>query len=98
MEFEISEGVPFKLDVTVLALAIIGWVVPSSIPANIPLTEGTGLSQAFFNSMNANLAAFPKGPGGDDPFWTLMFLWHVGLFACMIFGTIGANLKNVDSA
>ncbi|CDF32153.1 unnamed protein product [Chondrus crispus] len=97
MGFEISEGVEFKLDLTILILAIVGWVVPSSIPAGIPLTEGSGLTQAFFASMNANLANFPKGPAGDDPFWTLLFLWHTGLFACMIFGTIGYNSRKVQS-
>lgn len=93
MEFEISEGVSFNVDLSTLALAIVGWIVPSSVPAGIPLTDGTGLSQAFFASMNANLANWPKGPAADDPFWTLLFLWHVGLFACMIFGTIGVNLR-----
>lgn len=97
MEFEISEGVEFDINPVVLGLAIIGWIVPSSLPSGITLTEGTGLSQAFFASMNANLAAFPRGPAGDDPFWLLMFLWHVGLFACMIFGTIGWNMRKPSS-
>lgn len=97
MEFEISEGVEFPLDLSILILAVLGWVIPSSIPAGIPLTNGTGLSQAFFASMNANLANFPKGPAADDPFWTLLFLWHVGLFACMIFGTIGVNSRKPDT-
>ena len=97
MEFEISEGVKFNVDISILALAIVGWVVPSSLPAGIPLTGGTGLTQAFLASMNSNLANFPKGPAGDDPFWLLMFLWHVGLFACMIFGTIGVNSRKPSS-
>lgn len=98
MGWEISEGVEFDIDLSILFLAIAGWVIPSSIPSGIPLTEGTGLTQAFLASMNANLAAFPKGPSADDPFWTLMFLWHVGLFACMIFGTIGVNSRKPDKA
>lgn len=98
MEFEISEGVNFKLDLTIVVLAMIGWIVPSSIPAGIPLTNGGGLSQAFFASMNANLANWPKGPALDDPFWTLLVLWHIGMFACLIFGTIGVNLRKGSSS
>lgn len=89
--FEISENTPFEINPLIIALSIVGWVVPSSLPAPIALTSGTGLTQAFLSSMNANLAAWPKGPAGDDPFWTLCFLWHVGLFAALIFGTIGVN-------
>lgn len=89
--FEISENTPFEINPVIIVLSILGWVVPSSLPAPIALTSGTGLTQAFLASMNANLAAWPKGPAGDDPFWTLCFLWHVGLFAALIFGTIGVN-------
>lgn len=91
MKFEISENTPFEINPVIIVLAILGWVVPSSLPAPIALTSGTGLTQAFLASMNANLAAWPKGPAGDDPFWTLCFLWHTGLFAALIFGTIGVN-------
>lgn len=94
MGFEISDGVEWDSNPIVFILAIVGWVLPSSLPAGIPLTGGTGLTQAFFASVNANLANFPKGPAGDDPFWTLCFLWHVGMFATMIFGSIGYNLRN----
>lgn len=89
--FEISENTPFEINPVIIVLSILGWVIPSSLPAPIALTSGTGLTQAFLASMNANLAAWPKGPAGDDPFWTLCFLWHVGLFAALIFGTIGVN-------
>lgn len=89
--FEISENTPFEINPVIIVLSILGWVVPSSLPAPIALTSGTGLTQAFLSSMNSNLAAWPKGPAGDDPFWTLCFLWHVGLFAALIFGTIGVN-------
>lgn len=96
MEFEISEGIQFDLNPIVVVLALVGWIVPSSIPTNIPLTEGTGLSQAFFASMNTNLANWPKGPALDDPFWLLLVLWHVGMFATLIFGTIGYNLSKAE--
>jgi len=89
--FEISENTPFEINPVIIVLAMVGWIVPSSLPAPIALTGGTGLTQAFLASMNANLAAWPKGPAGDDPFWTLLFLWHAGLFATLIFGTIGVN-------
>ena len=98
MEFEISEGVDYEISPAVIVLALIGWIVPSSLPAGIPLTNGTGLSQAFFASMNENLANFPKGPAADDPFWTLCFMWHIGMFACLIFGTIGYNLRKTQSS
>lgn len=97
MEFEISDGMNFEINPTIIALALVGWIGPSSLPAGIPLTNGTGLSQAFFASMNENLAAWPKGPGADDPFWTLCFLWHIGLMSCMLFGTIGVNLKKYNA-
>lgn len=78
-------------------LALAGWIIPSSLPAGIPLTEGSGLTQAFFARITENLAQFPKGPAGDDPIWTLMTLWHVGLFACLIFGTIGWNGRKTNA-
>jgi photosystem I protein PsaO len=93
MEFEISEGVDYKLRLDVLALAAAGWIIPSSIPAGIPLTNGAGLSQAFFESISTNLANFPAGPVTGDPFWTLCFMWHAGMFATMIFGSIGAGIR-----
>lgn len=96
MEFEMSEGEAFDVNPIVIVLAMVGWVVPSSIPTSIPLTEGTGLSQAFLGSMQSNLANWPKGPGLDDPFWLLLVLWHIGLFACLIFGTIGYNLSKME--
>lgn len=97
MKFEISEGQEFDVSILTVFLALGGWIIPSSIPTSIPLTNGTGLSQAFFTSMNENLANWPKGPAMDDPFWLLMFLWHVGMFACLIFGTIGVNLNKNDA-
>lgn len=97
MEFEISEGERFPLNLGVVALAFIGWILPSSLPAGIPLTEGTGLTQAFFARITANLANWPTGPAIDDPFWVLMALWHIGLFACLIFGTIGYNGRKINA-
>ncbi len=97
MGYELSEGIEFDANPIVVVLALVGWIAPSSIPTNIPLTHGTGLSQAFFESMNQNLANFPKGPAADDPFWTLLVLWHIGMFACLIFGTIGYNLNRNPS-
>lgn len=78
MKWEISDGVEFDSNPLVFVLAVVGWVVPSSIPSDIPLLGGQGLSQAFFASVQSNLANFPKGPALDDPFWVLFALWHVG--------------------
>jgi photosystem I subunit PsaO len=94
MEFEISEGVSYKVSpIVVIGLGIVGWIVPSSIPTPIALTGGAGLSQAFFNSISANLSNWPAGPASADPFWTLCFMWHAGLFGCLIFGSIGAGIN-----
>jgi photosystem I protein PsaO len=93
MEFEISECVEYELNIVVLVIALFGWIVPSSIPAPIALTNGAGLSPAFFASVSANLANWPAGPSAADPFWTLCFMWHIGMFATMFFGTIGYNLN-----
>jgi photosystem I protein PsaO len=84
MSYEISEGVSYKVNpLLVLGLALAGWIIPSSIPAPIALTGGAGLSQAFFSSISSNLANWPAGPASADPFWTLCFMWHAGLFGCV---------------
>ncbi|KAJ8905374.1 hypothetical protein NDN08_001881 [Rhodosorus marinus] len=91
MKFEISDGEDFDNNGIVIPLSIIAWVVPSSIPAGIPLFNGSGLTQAYWASIADNLSRYPKGPALDDPYWTLMVMWHIGMFACLIFGTIGYN-------
>lgn len=68
-EFQISEESPFDANPLVIVIALLGWTLPASIPSNIPLLHGTGLTQAFFTSIQSNLAQWPKGPALDDPFW-----------------------------
>eukprot|EP00179_Madagascaria_erythrocladioides_P000041 CAMPEP_0198313018 /NCGR_PEP_ID=MMETSP1450-20131203/4178_1 /TAXON_ID=753684 ORGANISM="Madagascaria erythrocladiodes, Strain CCMP3234" /NCGR_SAMPLE_ID=MMETSP1450 /ASSEMBLY_ACC=CAM_ASM_001115 /LENGTH=148 /DNA_ID=CAMNT_0044015987 /DNA_START=101 /DNA_END=547 /DNA_ORIENTATION=- len=97
MEYEFSEGEMFDNNPLVLFLALAGWILPSSIPAGIPLTEGTGLSQAFLASIQRNLANWPAGPAATDPFWTLCFLWHLGMIGTLIFGSIGYNIRKNQS-
>merc|ERR1712216_421161 len=63
------------------------------IPSNIPLYGGKGLTVAFTESMVTHLQNFPAPPGPTDPFWLLCFLWHSGLFAVMMFGSIGWNMN-----
>mmetsp|Transcript_10388 Transcript_10388/g.27636 ORF Transcript_10388/g.27636 Transcript_10388/m.27636 type:complete len:141 (-) Transcript_10388:2244-2666(-) len=95
--YEISDGKYFDSNPVVIALALVGWIVPSSLPVNIPLTGGKGLTPAFFASIQDNLSRWPKGPELGDPFWTLLVLFHLGMFATLIFGTIGYNLnKTLD--
>jgi len=94
--FEISEGVSFDSNPVVIFLALAGWIVPSSIPFNIPLTGGKGLTPAFLASIQDNLSRWPKGPQVDDPFWTLFFVFHLGMFATLIFGTIGYNINKAS--
>ncbi|KAK4528484.1 hypothetical protein GAYE_SCF59G6428 [Galdieria yellowstonensis] len=92
-EFQISEDSPFDANPLVIVIALLGWTLPASIPSNIPLLHGTGLTQAFFTSIQSNLAQWPKGPALDDPFWLYMILWHVGLFIVLFFGTIGYGIS-----
>lgn len=68
-EFQISEETPFDANPLVIVIALLGWTIPASLPSNIPLFHGTGLTQAFFTSIQYNLAQWPKGPALDDPFW-----------------------------
>ena len=91
--YELSEGTMFDANPLVIGLAFIGWIVPSSLPSNIPLLEGKGLTPAFVAAIQENLAHWPKGPELADPFWLLLLLWHTGLFATLIFGSIGYNLR-----
>jgi photosystem I protein PsaO len=93
-DFEISDGVKFELNPFVLAASFYGWVLPTVfIPSNIPLygSKGIGLTQALYNEITEHLATFPTPPAISDPFWVILFIWHSGLFATMIFGTIGYN-------
>mmetsp|Transcript_625 Transcript_625/g.1080 ORF Transcript_625/g.1080 Transcript_625/m.1080 type:complete len:139 (+) Transcript_625:250-666(+) len=91
--YEISEGSYFDSNPVVIPLAVLAWVIPSSIPSNIPLFEGKGLTPAFIAAIQDNLSRYPKGPELDDPFWTLCFMFHLGMFATLIFGSIGYNLS-----
>jgi len=95
MSFEIVDGTPFKLNIAPIgAFGFAGWVVPTIlVPSNIPLYGGKGLTVAFVDAMTTQLQAFPNPPGPADPFWLLCFLWHSGLFAVMILGSIGWNMN-----
>mmetsp|Transcript_26594 Transcript_26594/g.87322 ORF Transcript_26594/g.87322 Transcript_26594/m.87322 type:complete len:97 (-) Transcript_26594:42-332(-) len=88
-----SDGTPYKISVApVAAIGFVGWVLPTVlIPSNIPLYGGKGLTAAFASSIAENLAKFPAPPALTDPFWLLCFIWHSGLFAVMMFGSIGWN-------
>eukprot|EP00283_Hemiselmis_rufescens_P003972 CAMPEP_0173420098 /NCGR_PEP_ID=MMETSP1357-20121228/1713_1 /TAXON_ID=77926 /ORGANISM="Hemiselmis rufescens, Strain PCC563" /LENGTH=154 /DNA_ID=CAMNT_0014382851 /DNA_START=20 /DNA_END=484 /DNA_ORIENTATION=- len=90
-KFEISEGQEFDLNPVVLVLAMLGWAVPGLLPSDIPLYGGKGLTTALFAEIGEHLQTFPAPPGMSDPFWVVLFLWHSGLFATMIFATIGYN-------
>eukprot|EP00802_Teleaulax_amphioxeia_P016866 Tamp_16999.p3 GENE.Tamp_16999~~Tamp_16999.p3 ORF type:complete len:145 (+),score=24.74 Tamp_16999:381-815(+) len=94
-DFEITDGTPYKLSTApVGAFGFAGWVVPTIlVPSNIPLYGGKGLTVAFVESMTTQLQNFPAPPGPTDPFWLLCFLWHSGLFAVMMFGSIGWNMN-----
>nr|7Y7B_O Chain O, PsaO [Chroomonas placoidea] len=89
--FEISDGVEFDLNPLVLAISFLGWSLPGLLPSNIPLYGGKGLTTALFAEIGEHLQTFPAPPPIGDPFWVILFIWHSGLFATMIFGTIGYN-------
>ncbi|KAF6003784.1 hypothetical protein CCYA_CCYA05G1638 [Cyanidiococcus yangmingshanensis] len=87
--FEISDGEQYPLNPAVILIAIIGWSAAAAVPSNIPVLGGTGLTQAFLASIQRLLAQYPTGPKLDDPFWFYLVVYHVGLFALLIFGQIG---------
>ncbi|GJD11247.1 Photosystem I subunit O [Galdieria sulphuraria] len=93
-EFQISEDTPFDANPLVIIVALLGWTLPASIPSNIPILHGTGLTQAFFfTSIQSNLAEWPKGPALDDFFG---FIWFCGMwdfFIVLFFGTIGYGIS-----
>jgi len=97
--FEITEGTPFDLNPGVLGISFLGWAIPGLLPSNIPLYGGKGLTTALFAEIGEHLQSFPAPPPMSDPFWVILFIWHSGLFATMIFGTIGYNGygKNSDT-
>jgi len=87
--FEVSDGEPYPLNPAVIFIALIGWSAVAAIPSNIPVLGGNGLTQAFLASIQRLLAQYPTGPKLDDPFWFYLIVYHVGLFALLIFGQIG---------
>jgi photosystem I subunit PsaO len=87
--FEISDGEPYPLNPAVIFIAVLGWSAAAAVPSNIPVLGGTGLTQAFLASIQRLLAQYPTGPKLDDPFWFYLIVYHVGLFALLIFGQIG---------
>jgi len=40
-------------------------------------------------SIGAELAHWPVGPGVTSPFWLYLLTWHVGLFVTMTLAQIG---------
>eukprot|EP00850_Spirogloea_muscicola_P004087 SM000017S02827 [mRNA] locus=s17:519112:520031:+ [translate_table: standard] len=74
-----------RTDFTVIGFGLLGWIAPSSLP----LISGNSLTGLFFNSIGAELAHFPTGPGVDSPFWLWLLTWHTGLFIVLTFGQIG---------
>eukprot|EP00898_Chlorokybus_atmophyticus_P008703 jgi/Chlat1/8834/Chrsp91S08169 len=80
-----------RKDSLVPVLATVGWVLPSSIP--IYGNTGDSLTGLFFSRIGPLLGQFPAPPAIDDPFWTLGFLWHLGLFACLTLGQIGVQAR-----
>merc|ERR1712205_187652 len=71
-----------KSSVPVHLASLFGWVVPSASPCPV-----------FSDRIGANLANFPQGPAADDKIWLYMLTWHMGLFACMMFGQIGVQAR-----
>ena len=56
-----------RKDFTVIGFGLVGWLVPSSIPA----INGNSLTGLFFSSIGPELEKFPVGPSVDSPFWSV---------------------------
>ncbi|XP_011004353.1 PREDICTED: photosystem I subunit O-like, partial [Populus euphratica] len=74
-----------RKDLNVIGFGLIGWLAPSSIPAN----GGKSLSGLFFESIGTELAHFPTPPPLTSQFWLWLVTWHLGLFICLTLGQIG---------
>lgn len=66
-----------RRDLNVIGFGLIGWLVPSSVPA----IDGKSLTGLFFDSIGAELAHFPTPPALTSQFWSvtlsLIFLWFL---------------------
>ncbi|KAK9861746.1 hypothetical protein WJX84_011915 [Apatococcus fuscideae] len=70
-------------------LGFVGWTVPTAI--GVPALGGNSLFQLFLASIGDNLAAFPRGPPLEDPFWLYLTVYHAGLFLTIFLGQIGVQ-------
>lgn len=68
----------------VLVVSFLGWTVPANIPT--PALGGNSLFGLFLKSISDELSHWPRGPYIEDEFWTWMLLYHMGLFAVLMFG------------
>ncbi|KAL3850276.1 hypothetical protein ACJIZ3_012158 [Penstemon smallii] len=74
-----------RKDLNVIGFGLIGWIVPSSIPA----INGNSLTGLFISSIGEELAHFPTPPPITSQFWLWLVTWHLGLFLALTFGQIG---------
>lgn len=74
-----------RKDLNVIGFGLIGWLLPSSVPA----INGNSLTGLFFQSIGQELAHWPTGPALTSQFWLWLITWHFGLFVCLTFGQIG---------
>nr|XP_011459420.1 PREDICTED: photosystem I subunit O [Fragaria vesca subsp. vesca] len=74
-----------RRDLNVIGFGLIGWLVPSSVPA----IDGKSLTGLFFDSIGTELAHFPTPPALTSQFWLWLICWHLGLFITLTFGQIG---------
>ncbi|KAK4492279.1 hypothetical protein RD792_003083 [Penstemon davidsonii] len=74
-----------RKDLNVIGFGLIGWIVPSSIPA----INGNSLTGLFLSSIGEELAHFPTPPPITSQFWLWLVTWHLGLFLALTFGQIG---------
>ncbi|XP_064967959.1 photosystem I subunit O-like [Musa acuminata AAA Group] len=81
-----------RTDLNVIGFGLIGWLVPSSVPA----IGGKSLTGLFFESIGTELAHWPTGPALTSQFWLWMVTWHLGLFLCLTFGQIGFKGRTED--
>ncbi|XP_008229763.1 PREDICTED: photosystem I subunit O [Prunus mume] len=81
-----------RRDLNVIGFGLIGWLVPSSIPA----IDGKSLTGLFFESIGTELAHFPSPPALTSQFWLWLITWHLGLFITLTFGQIGFKGRTED--
>lgn len=83
-----------RRDLNVIGFGLIGWLVPSSIPA----IDGKSLTGLFFESIGTELAHFPSPPALTSQFWSVaLFFFFWFLFSNLLFAKRNLSYSNLRS-